>query len=100
VSESEPNPQPGREPRRVRRRYTIADIIETMPQYMTPRAKIVTSISLRTIHYVALKLIAEKTGTSMSEVVNEILDVVFNECENSCEKITDKYIDIITRERE
>ena len=100
MSEEEPNPQPGKEPKRVKRRYTIADIIEVMPQYMTPRAKIVTSISLRTIHYVALKLIAEKTGTSVSELVNEILDVVFNECENSCEKITDKYIDIIKSEKE
>ena len=100
MSEEEPNPQPGKEPRRVRRRYTIADIIETMPQYMTPRAKIVTSISLRTIHYVTLKLIAEKSGTSVSNIVNEILDVVFNECENSCDKITDKYINIITSEKE
>ena len=100
MSGSEPTQQPSREPKRVRRRYTIADIIETMPQYMTPRAKIVTSISLRTIHYIALKLIAEKTGASVSELVNEILDVVFNECENSCEKITDKYIDVIARERE
>jgi len=85
--------------RKIRRKYTIQDIVQMMPQFMTPSAKIVTSLSIRTMHYVVIKALSQKTGKSMSDIVNEILDYALNNCEESCTLI-DKYIDMIDRNKE
>jgi predicted DNA-binding protein len=68
-----------------RRRYTIDDIINSLPSYATDRAKIISSVSFTIKNYMVLKYISQVTGKSMSDLVNEIIDKTLNECEKVCE---------------
>ena len=70
-----------------RRRYSIEEIINSLPSYATNRAKIISSVSFTIKNYMVLKYINQLTGKSMSDLVNEILDKAFNECDKICEYI-------------
>jgi len=67
-----------------RRRYTIDDIINSLPSYATDRAKIISSISFTIKNYMVLKYISQITGKSVSDLVNEIIDKTLNDCDNAC----------------
>jgi len=70
-----------------RRRYTIEDIINSLPSYATERAKIISSVSFTVKNYMVLKYISQVTGKSMSDLVNEIIEKALNECEKTCDYI-------------
>jgi len=70
-----------------RRRYTIDDIINSLPSYATDRAKIISSISFTIKNYMVLKYISQITGKSVSDLVNEIIDKTLNECEKVCDYV-------------
>jgi predicted DNA-binding protein len=70
-----------------RRRYTINEIINSLPSYATDRAKIISSISFTIKNYMVLKYISQVTGKSMSDLVNEIIDKTLNECEKVCDYV-------------
>jgi predicted DNA-binding protein len=70
-----------------RRRYTIDDIINSLPSYATDRAKIISSVSFTIKNYMVLKYISQVTGKSVSDLVNEIIDKTFNECDEVCDYV-------------
>ena len=70
-----------------RRRYTIEDIINSLPSYATERAKIISSVSFTVKNYMVLKYISQVTGKSMSDLVNEIIERALNECEKTCDYV-------------
>jgi len=70
-----------------RRRYTINEIINSLPSYATDRAKIISSVSFTIKNYMVLKYISQVTGKSMSDLVNEIIDKTLNECEKVCDYV-------------
>jgi len=70
-----------------RRRYTINDIVNSLPSYVTDRAKIISSVSFTVRNYTVLKYISQVTGKSVSELVNEIIDKAFDECDKVCDYI-------------
>ena len=70
-----------------RRRYTIDDIISSLPNYATDRAKIISSVSFTIKNYMVLKYISQITGKSVSDLVNEIIDKALNECDNTCDYV-------------
>ena len=70
-----------------RRRYTIDDIINSLPSYATDRAKIISSVSFTIKNYMVLKYISQVTGKSMSDLVNEIIDKTLNNCEKVCDYV-------------
>jgi predicted DNA-binding protein len=70
-----------------RRRYTIDDIINSLPSYATDRAKIISSVSFTIKNYMVLKYISQVTGKSMSDLVNEIIDKTLNDCEKVCDYV-------------
>jgi predicted DNA-binding protein len=78
-----------------RRRYTIDDIINSLPSYATDRAKIISSVSFTVKNYMVLKYISQVTGKSMSDLVNEIIDKTLNECDEACD-----YVDRLMNEVE
>ena len=67
-----------------RRRYSIEEIINSLPSYATDRARIVSSVSYTIKNYMVLKYISQVTGKSMSDLVNEIIDKTLNECDKVC----------------
>jgi predicted DNA-binding protein len=67
-----------------RRRYTVDDIISSLPSYATNRAKIISSVSFTIKNYMVLKYISQITGKSVSDLVNEIIDKALNDCDNAC----------------
>ena len=71
----------------IKRRYTIEDIINSLPSYATERAKIISSVSFTVKNYMVLKYISQVTGRSMSEIINEIVEKALNECEKMCDYI-------------
>jgi len=70
-----------------RRRYSIQDIINSLPSYATERAKIISSVSFTVKNYMVLKYISQVTGKSVSDLVNEIIEKALNECEKTCDYI-------------
>ncbi len=70
-----------------RRRYSIEEIINSLPSYATSKARIVSSVSFTIKNYMVLKYISQVTGKSMSDLVNEIVDKALNECEKMCEYV-------------
>jgi predicted DNA-binding protein len=68
-----------------RRRYTIDDIISSLPSYATGRAKIISSVSFTIKNYMVLKYISQVTGKSVSDLVNEIIEKTLNECDKACD---------------
>jgi len=70
-----------------RRRYSIEEIINSLPSYATDRARIVSSVSYTIKNYMVLKYISQVTGKSMSDLVNEIIDKTLNECDKVCDYI-------------
>jgi predicted DNA-binding protein len=70
-----------------RRRYTINDIINSLPSYATERAKIISSVSFTVRNYMVLKYISQVTGKSVSDLVNEIIEKALNECEKVCDYV-------------
>ena len=70
-----------------RRRYTIDDIINSLPSYATDRAKIISSVSFTIKNYMVLKYISQVTGKSMSDLINEIIDKTLNNCEKVCDYV-------------
>jgi predicted DNA-binding protein len=70
-----------------RRRYTIDDIINSLPSYATERAKIISSVSFTVRNYMVLKYISQLTGKSVSDLVNEIIDKTLNECDEACDYV-------------
>ena len=70
-----------------RRRYSIDEIINSLPSYATDRAKIISSVSFTIKNYMVLKYISQVTGKSVSDLVNEIIDKTLNECEKVCEYV-------------
>ena len=70
-----------------RRRYTIEDIINSLPSYATERAKIISSVSFTVKNYMVLKYISQVTGKSVSDLINEIVEKALNECEKMCDYI-------------
>lgn len=70
-----------------RRRYTIEDIINSLPSYATERAKIISSVSFTVKNYMVLKYISQVTGKSVSDLINEIVERALNECEKMCDYI-------------
>ena len=91
MSGGEPN-----EERRITRRYTSSFIARELSPYLTPNAKVNTSLSLKAMYYMFLKYWAEKTNTSMSYLVNMLLSVLFNECEKSC-KVMDEFYKLLNQ---
>jgi len=78
-----------------RRRYTIEDIINSLPSYATNRAKIISSVSFSVRNYMVLKYISQVTGKSVSDLVNEIIEKTLNECDKVCDYVDE--IDSILR---
>ena len=70
-----------------RRRYTIDDIINSLPSYATNRAKIISSVSFTVKNYMVLKYISQVTGKSVSDLVNEIIEKTLNECDKVCDYV-------------
>jgi predicted DNA-binding protein len=70
-----------------RRRYTIDDIISSLPSYATDRAKIISSVSFTIRNYMVLKYISQVTGKSVSDLVNEIIEKTLNECDEVCDYV-------------
>jgi predicted DNA-binding protein len=70
-----------------RRRYTIDEIINSLPSYATERAKIISSVSFTVKNYMVLKYISQVTGKSVSDLVNEIIEKTLNECEKACDYV-------------
>ena len=70
-----------------RRRYTIDDIINSLPSYATDRAKIISSVSFTVKNYMVLKYISQVTGKSVSDLVNEIIEKTLNECDKVCDYV-------------
>lgn len=70
-----------------RRRYTIDDIINSLPSYATERAKIISSVSFTVKNYMVLKYISQVTGKSVSDLVNEIIEKTLNECDKVCDYV-------------
>jgi len=70
-----------------RRRYSIEEIINSLPSYATSKARIVSSVSFTIKNYMVLKYISQVTGKSMSDLVNEIIDKTLNECDKVCEYV-------------
>jgi predicted DNA-binding protein len=70
-----------------RRRYTIDDIISSLPNYATDRAKIISSVSFTIKNYMVLKYVSQLTGKSVSDLVNEIIDKTLNDCDNACDYV-------------
>ena len=78
-----------------RRRYTVDDIINSLPNYATERAKIISSVSFTVKNYMVLKYISQITGKSVSDLVNEIIEKTLNECDKAC-----NYVDRLMNEVE
>ena len=78
-----------------RRRYTVDDIINSLPSYATDRAKIISSVSFTIKNYMVLKYISQITGKSVSDLVNEIIDKTLNDCDGACD-----YVDRLMNEVE
>jgi len=70
-----------------RRRYTIDDIINSLPSYATNRAKIISSVSFTVKNYMVLKYISQVTGKSVSDLVNEIIEKTLNDCDKVCDYV-------------
>jgi len=70
-----------------RRRYTIDDIINSLPSYATDRAKIISSVSFTVRNYMVLKYISQVTGKSVSDLVNEIIEKTLNDCDKVCDYV-------------
>jgi len=70
-----------------RRRYTIEDIINSLPSYATNRAKIISSVSFTVKNYMVLKYISQVTGKSVSDLVNEIIEKTLNDCDKVCDYV-------------
>jgi len=70
-----------------RRRYTIEDIINSLPGYATDRAKIISSVSFTVRNYMVLKYISQVTGKSVSDLVNEIIEKTLNDCDKVCDYV-------------
>ncbi len=70
-----------------RRRYTIEDIINSLPSYATNRAKIISSVSFTVRNYMVLKYISQVTGKSVSDLVNEIIEKTLNDCDKVCDYV-------------
>ena len=70
-----------------RRRYTIDDIINSLPGYATDRAKIISSVSFTVRNYMVLKYISQVTGKSVSDLVNEIIEKTLNDCDKVCDYV-------------
>ena len=70
-----------------RRRYSIDEIINSLPSYATSKARIVSSVSFTIENYMVLKYISQVTGKSMSDLVNEIVNKALNECDKVCNYI-------------
>jgi len=70
-----------------RRRYSIDEIINSLPSYATDRAKIISSVSFTIKNYMVLKYISQVTGKSVSDLVNEIIDKTLNECDKVCDYV-------------
>lgn len=65
--------------------------------------RVSTSVHIKFMHWVALKALARRTGRSMSDVLNYILDYVFDDCDNTCNALiklvgTDNIKEIIYEE--
>jgi len=78
-----------------RRRYTIDDIINSLPSYATNRAKIISSVSFTVRNYMVLKYISQVTGKSVSDLINEIIEKTLNDCDKVCDYVDE--IDSILR---
>jgi len=70
-----------------RRRYTIDDIVSSLPSYATKKAKIISSVSFTIRIYLVLKYMSQMTGKSVSDLVNEIIEKALNECDNVCDYV-------------
>jgi len=70
-----------------RRRYTVEDIISSLPSYVTEKAKIISSVSFTVKNYTVLKYISQLTGKSVSDLVNEIIEKALNECDEVCDYV-------------
>ena len=70
-----------------RRKYTIEDIVNSLPSYATNRAKIISSVSFTVKNYMVLKYISQVTGKSVSDLVNEIIEKTLNDCDKVCDYV-------------
>jgi hypothetical protein len=68
-----------------RRRVSLYELVKELSLMDSEYAKVITSVSLKPRLHVVLKALAQKSNTSVSELVNLILETFIDNCEDSCD---------------
>lgn len=64
---------------------------------LNENVRVVSSVSLKAKYYVVLKRLSQKSGITMSEIVNMALEAFFDNCEGACD-ILDKLLNKVNEE--
>lgn len=75
-----------------RRKTNLYELVRELSLVDSEYAKVITSVSLKPKNYIVLKALAQKTGSSVSELVNLIVETFIDDCENSC-NVLDKLLE-------